>query len=387
MLSLFKVFMSEDVLKPLNEIVMSGHITQGDSVDKFELILKEYIGCDYLLTLNSATAGLTLATKLLKKPDKSMEWPGFNEGDIVLTPALTCFATTSAIIANNVNIRWLDVDLETVNISLEDLKNKLNKKTKIISLVYWGGNPIDMDKLDQICDEHKKKYGFRPMIIEDCAHAFGATYNNVKIGNSQKNICVFSLQAIKHLTTGDGGFITLPNKTLYDRCKLLRWFGIDREKRNFSKNDSRLELDIAESGYKFHMNNINATIGIYNFPHVEGLLIKNRDNAKYYDENLKNIPGIKLLQQKNEKCQSSYWLYSILVENKQGFLAFMKIQDIMCSQVNNRNDIHSCVSQYQESLPNVDMMEKQLVCIPVGWWITEQDREYIVSKIKAFYLD
>ena len=298
MIPLFKVFMSEDVLKPINEVLMSGQLTQGFKVEEFENILKTYFNNEYLLTLNSATSGLTLALRLLKEKCEEMNWNGFNEkDDIVLTPALTCFATTAAVLANNVNIRWLDVDLNTANISLEDLKKKLNEKTKIIYLVHWGGEPVDLDELDKICETHKIKYGFKPMVIEDCAHAFGAEYNNYKIGslNNKNHICVFSLQAIKHLTTGDGGLITLPNKELYDRCKLLRWFGINRDKRNYKGKDFRLENDITEWGYKFHMNDINATIGIYNFPHIQGLLEKNRENGKYFEKHLQNLSSIKLM--------------------------------------------------------------------------------------------
>lgn len=140
-ITLFKVFMSEDVIKPINEVLMSGYVTQGKQVEKYESALKEFLGNPFLLTLNSATAGLTLATRLLKNKDESFDWPGFDETmDIVLTPALTCFATTAAILSNNVKIRWLDVDLKTANICLEDVKRKLNEHTKIIYLVHWGGD-------------------------------------------------------------------------------------------------------------------------------------------------------------------------------------------------------------------------------------------------------
>jgi len=382
MLSLFKVFMSEDVLEPINKVLMSGQLTQGPKVEEFETKLKEYINNPYILTLNSATAGLTLATRLLKNEDKTNDWSGFNEDiDVVLTPALTCFATTAAILANNVNIKWLDVDLNTANICLQDLKNKLNEKTKIIYLVHWGGNPVDLDELDKICEEHKEQYGFKPMVVEDCAHSFGAEYNGNKIG-SNKNICVFSLQAIKHLTTGDGGFITLPNEELYERCKLLRWYGINRDKRNYKGKDLRLENDIVEYGYKFHMNDINATLGTYNLPHMDGLLEKNRRNAKMLDEGLKDINDIQLLKP-NPKCNSAYWLYTIRVLNgkKQEFMDKMKEANIMTSQVHNRNDINSCVKEFEEILPNIDIIEKELVCIPVGWWLEEKDMEYIIKTI------
>ena len=148
MISLFKVFMSEDVIKPLNDVIMSGFITQGPKVEEFEKELTNFIGNPYILTLNSATAGLTLALRLLKNNDDENNWPGFDEQeDIVLTPALTCFATTAAILANNVKIKWLDVDLETSNIDLTDLKNKLSEKTKVIYVVHWGGTPVDLDSL------------------------------------------------------------------------------------------------------------------------------------------------------------------------------------------------------------------------------------------------
>ena len=364
MISLFKVFMSENVKDNINDTLMSGYITQGNKVDHFEGLLKDYIGNENLLTLNSATAGLTLALRLLKKRDDTFNWPGFNEEeDIVLSPALTCFATTSSIIANNCKLRWLDVDLNTGNICLKDLKNKLNEKTKVIYLVHWGGNPIDLNEIDKICCEHQEEYGFKPMVIEDCAHSFGAEYNGVKIGN-HGNICVFSLQAIKLLTTGDGGFITLPNKQLYDRCSLLRWYGIDRDKRNYKGKDFRLENDIVESGYKFHMNDINATIGIHNYPHIDGLLEKNRYNAKYFNEKIKGIEGIQIM---NMNDKSSYWLYSIKIlnGNKQEFMDKMNDAKIMVSQVHNRNDINSCVKEFEEILPNLDILEKELVCIPV----------------------
>ena len=381
-LSLFKVFMSKDVIEPVNKVLLSGYVTQGKQVEIYENELKKFLMNENLLTVNSGTSGLTLATRLLLKKDDSFDWPGFDiNNDIVLTPALTCFATTCSILANNVKIRWLDVDLDTANISLEDLKNKLNAKTKIIYLVHWGGMPVDLYELDKICEEHKKKYGFKPMIVEDCAHAFGAEFNNKKIGN-HGNICVFSTQAIKHLTSGDGGIIVLPNKSLYERCKLLRWFGINRDKRNYKGKDFRLENDIAEYGYKFHMNDINATIGLHNLPHIPNLIKKMRYNGKYFDEKLKNVKDLKLMYT-NPKCNSSYWLYSIRILNnrKQYFINKMKELGIMTSQVHNRNDINSCVAEFKEKLPNLDILENELVCIPVGWWLEEKDLELIVKSI------
>lgn len=392
-ISLFKVFMSDEAINAATETLKSGMLTQGPRVEEFEQDLKNYFGTHYVLTLNSATSGLTLAMRLLKNADPSFEWPGFNEEtDYVLTPALTCFATTTALLGNNVKLQWLDVDSTTANIDLTTLASKLTPQTKVIYLVHWAGVPVDLEKLDQILEEAKPRLGFKPQVVEDCAHSFGAKFNDKRLGN-HGNICVYSLQAIKQLTTSDGGIITLPYESLYQRCKLLRWFGIDRDKRNYKAKDHRLENDISEYGYKFHMNDLNASLGIHNLKHIDRLNAIALSNAKYYDEQLADISELELLKVPS-KASPVYWLYTIFVKSgtpstdtrKRQFMTYMQKLNIMTSQVHNRNDINSCVAEFAtDKLPNLDRMENEIVCIPVGWWVTPSDREYIVNSIKNFF--
>lgn len=374
--SLFKVFMSNDVIKPLNDVLLSGYITQGPQVDKFEEELKKKFNYPYILTLNSATSGLTLAIRLIKD---GLNMDGEDE---ILSSPLTCMATNLPILANNLKIKWVDIDENTCNINLEDLENKITEKTKIILFVHWGGYPVDLNRIRDIIDKTEIKFGFRPYVIEDCAHAFFSEFDNKKIG-THGNICIFSLQAIKHLTTGDGGLIFLPNEELYDKAKLLRWYGIDRNKRNYDRKDFRLENDVTDWGYKYHMNDINATIGIYNLPYIEDLIIKNRKNATFFYKELKNLRGLELLENDNNKL-SSYWLFTIKIINKDQFIDFMKNKGIMCSQVHKRNDIHSCFKNFYTNLPILDKIEKLIVCIPVGWWLSENELEYIADSIKEF---
>ena len=135
------------------------------------------------------------------------------------------------------------------------------------------------------------------------------------------------------------------------------------------------------------MNDVNATLGIYNLPHMDGLLEKNRRNASIFDEKLKDIQDIQLLKN-NPKCNSAYWLYTIRVLNgrKQEFMDKMKEVNIMTSQVHNRNDINNCVKDFVETLPNIDILEKELVCIPVGWWLEEKDIEHIINNIREIVI-
>lgn len=386
---LFKVFMAPSAAPEVTKVLNSGYIGQGPKVDDFEKQLTSYFQHDYITTVNSATSAEHLALHMLKAPSTEKfvfegvigvdsHWPGLNPGDEILTTPLTCTATNWPILANGFNIKWVDIDPETLNMDLDDLARKITAKTKAIMIVHWGGYPNDLDKLKEIQMTAYRMYGFKPAIIEDCAHAMGSRYKNKLIG-THGNICTFSLQAIKHVNSVDGGLLFLPYQELYKRSKLIRWYGIDREN---NRKDFRCEADIPEWGFKFHMNDVNATVGIENFKHVDNVVKIHKDNAAFYDKELTNIPGLTLLKRHADR-ESSFWIYSILVDRKDDFMKMMKENGIATSQVHERNDMHSCVQDYRAMLPNLEKTIKKVSSIPVGWWVSKDDREYIVKCIKG----
>lgn len=386
---LFKVYMSKNASKDAAKVIDSGFIGQGPVVDKFEKKLKTFFNSDYVATTNSATSAEHLALHMLKNPQENSEifgglarieskWPGIQDGDEVLATALTCTATNFPILANNLKIKWVDIDPKTLNMDLDDLSRKITSKTKVIFLVHWGGYPVDLDKVKEIQRKAKLNFGFKPAVIEDCAHSLGSKFNDKIIG-SHGNICTFSFQAIKHLTSVDGGCLIVPHKNLYNRSKLLRWYGIDRES---DRKDFRCEADIPEWGFKFHMNDVSASIGMSNLENVQKDVIdKHISNGKFYDEALKGISGITLLE-RDTRMESAYWIYSLLVDDKDKFTKHMKEHGIATSQVHERNDIHSCLTEFRSSLPNLDSIKGKLTAIPVGWWVSKEDRQYIVDVIK-----
>jgi dTDP-4-amino-4,6-dideoxygalactose transaminase len=374
-IQLFKVFMSENAAPEVAKVLNSGYIGQGEKVEQFESKLQDFFMKDYIVTLNSGTSGLHLALDLLKK--SSGKWPGLEDGVEVLATSLTCTASNFPILANNLNIKWVDVDPTTLNMDLDDLSRKISPKTKAIMLVHWGGYPNDLDRIKEIQNKCFELYGFKPAVIEDGAHSFGSKYKGKYIGN-HGNMTMYSLQAIKHITSIDGGLLLLPHQELYDRAKLLRWYGIDR---NSNRKDFRCEADIQEWGFKFHMNDVCATVGMENLKHAEEIVGRHQSNAKFYDENLQNIPGLTTLT-RHEGHESAFWIYSMLVENRDGFYKHMKDCGIVVSQVHERNDKHTCVSDYKSSLPTLDRIIGKVVSIPVGWWVTDEDRQYIVDCIK-----
>jgi dTDP-4-amino-4,6-dideoxygalactose transaminase len=387
-IDLFKVFMSPTAGDEVSKILNSGYIGQGPKVEEFEEDLKKFFNNDYVSTLNSGTSGLHLALHLLKKPVKNQkvfegivaiesDWPGLQPGDEILATPMTCTASNWPILANGLKIKWVDIDPTTLNMDLDDLARKITPKTKAIMLVHWGGYPNDLDKIKKIQQDAYFRFGFKPVVIEDGAHSFGSEYKGKKIGN-HGNLTMFSLQAIKHITSIDGGLLISPHKELQRRARLLRWYGIDRDG---DRKDFRCEADVEEWGFKFHMNDVCATVGIENLKHVDDIVKKHRDNAKFYDRELSDVSGVTLLK-REEGFNSAFWIYSMLVDNRDGFYKWMDECGISVSQVHERNDKHTCVQEYRTALPSLDKTIGKIVSIPVGWWVTEEQREYIVDCIK-----
>ena len=388
---LFKVFMAPTAKEEVGKVLDSGYIGQGPKVNEFEKHLGEYFGNDKIVTLNAGTSALHLALHLLKRPKPEWlknqyegvvftehHWPGIEDGDEVLASPLTCTASNWPILANNLKIKWVDIDPTTLNMDLKDLEKKMTPKTKAIMGVHWGGYPLDLDEIKAIQKRFRDKHGWAPALIEDGAHSFGTKYKGKYLGN-HGNFVMNSLQAIKHITSVDGGLLYCPHDELYERAKLLRWYGIDRSPKG--RTDFRCEADIPEWGFKFHMNDVCAAVGIENFKHMDELVSKHKDNAAYYDKHLKNVDGVTLLN-REEGFESAFWIYSILVDDRVGFYEHMKNCNITVSQVHERNDKHSCMSEFKSELPNLESTIGKVVSIPVGWWVTKEQREYIVDCIK-----
>jgi len=369
MIPLFKVYMDTSVDKAVLEILHSGWIGQGDEVKRFEHAISKRVGNPRCLGVSAGTHGLHLALRLA----------GIDRGSEVITTPLTCFATTASILMQGGRPVWADIKTDDLNIDPNSIKTRITKYTRAIMVVHWGGYPCDMEEIWSLANENDL------FVIEDAAHAFGATYKDSFIGDCKySDFCVHSFQAVKHLNSGgDGGVLFTKSNDDYGRGRDLRWFGIDREDPNRWKNDSRCEKDIPEWGYKYNMNDVTARIGLANLRSINRLIHISQDNIIYYREKLKDIDGITLLQNSEDRS-SPGWIFTILVENRNDFCRKMEEKGIMVSQVHERNDKHTCVKEFvRTDLPALDYIVERMIALPCGWWVKKSDREYIAESIKG----
>lgn len=370
-INLFKVYMSPSVGEEVTKTLYSGMVTQGPKAEEYEKNLRTWFGLDQLLAVNSGTSALELAVEL----------SGVNAGDTVISTPMTCSATNTAILSRQANIVWADIDPNTGNITKDTVEEAMIQamgfNLKAVMMVHWGGLPCNIYAINKLAHAHGLK------TIEDAAHAIGAVYDGKKIGNLSDFTC-FSTQAIKHLTTVDGGILGCKDPEDHRVAKLLRWFGLDREG---PRKDFRCELDLVRAGRKAHMNDVNATIGIENLKALDHILYAHRSNAMFYSTALADVPGIKLLREPPGAWSSS-WLYTFRVENpakRQDLMDFLAARGIQTSQVHAPNHHHTFTRNFgPKDLPGVELFSKTQLNIPVGWWVTVEDREFIAASIKEF---
>jgi dTDP-4-amino-4,6-dideoxygalactose transaminase len=362
---LFKVFMADSVKDAAVRVLYSGYIGVGEEVVEFERALAVPLGTPNLLTVNAGTSALHLAYH--------MAIDGARDAEIITTP-ITCTATNTPIVNNGARIVWADVDPVSGNIDPAEVEALITPRTRAIVMVHWGGNPCEIGRIAEIAQRRGVK------VIEDAAHALGSTYAGRPIGQ-HSDFVAFSFQAIKHVTSVDGGCLVCRDPADLARGRLLRWYGIDRTTREAT--DLRCELDIAEAGYKFHMNNVAAAIGRENLKHLGWIVARHRDNARFYDAAFRGVAGVTVAPE-NPNGTSATWLYTIHVANRDELMRALLALGIGASKVHARNDGHSAFGAFRRDLPNAEAFERTHLCIPVGWWVSEQDRARVAEAVIKF---
>jgi dTDP-4-amino-4,6-dideoxygalactose transaminase len=297
------------------------------------------------------------------------------EGDEVLVPVFTCTATNIPLLYIGAKIVFIDIDPLTMNVSIDDILGKITNKTKAIVVVDYGGVPCDYDRLKEICSDRKIT------LISDAAHSLGSTYKGIPIGQLA-DFTIYSFQAIKTLTTGDGGLLSIKDQGLLEKAKRLRWFGIDRA----AKQGGIWENDITEVGYKYQMNDIAAAIGLAGLEEIDSVIDYRNSLFKKYETLLKN-PLVEVVgKSSTEEYYNSSWLITILVKkDRKKLMTILRENNIESAQVHYRNDRYSIFKSYSDKvLKNMDKVENDYLVLPLHTKVSEQDVERICSIVNNY---
>lgn len=351
--------------KAVTEVLSGRWIGQGPRVEKFEKRFQELFSDQVATAIScgSGTDALHLAYLLA----------GVRKNDEVICTVFTCTASNLPALYIGAKVVFADIDPFTMNISVEDVRQKITNKTKAIVFVDYGGVPANLTELKNI----SKEFGIP--LIEDAAHALGATYDSKPIG-SISDYTIFSFQAIKHITTGDGGMLMIKDSSKVEEAKRLRWFGIDRT----AKFTGIWENDITEVGYKYQMNDISAAIGLCALDEFPSKLQLRRELLNKYITELKTIPEVQQIGI-NNPGEHAAWLHTICVQEPQKLQSYLFTVGIETGQVHFRNDRYTIFGGRRIDLPNMDEIETKYLVLPLHTYMNVGDVERVCSEIRNFY--
>jgi len=344
------------------EVLRSRWVGQGPKVDQFEKEFCKKLQIENAIFVNSCTSALRLALSTI----------GVGPGDEVISTPNTMIATNTVILEQFAKPVFADIQYETMNIDPDDIEHRITEKTKAIECVHFGGYPCDMDEIHKIAKDHDLP------VVEDAAHALTATYKGNPIG-SISDFTAFSFQAIKHITTIDGGMLCVKDKENYESVRRRRWFGIPRDKR---KNTPLGKVyDVFEIGYKYNPNDIAATIGLEQLKILDSVVERRHEITKRYREELDGIKGTTLLENKNDR-KSGDWLFTIHVDRRLKFAERMRSKGIEVEMHNFRNDMYTIFGPLRKNLPNMEKAQETAINIPLHNHLTDDDVDYIIKTIK-----
>lgn len=362
-ITFFDTYIDASAKTRVDAVLDSGRLSEGALVREFETALLT-LGLSHSIAVNSGTSALHIA----------LVAAGITTGDEVILPAQTFVASGLTIVQQGAIPVFADIEYETGNISPESVRAKITPRTKAIMVVHWGGLPVDLDEIHNIAQEHGL------IVIEDAAHAIGATYKDRPIGSLSDFTC-FSFQAIKHLTTGDGGAVASLTPEAANTIRTLRWFGIDRAKAMPSNLGERI-YNLEALGFKYHMNDYAAALGLANLPSVKERVAKRNDIATRYREGLKNMSGATLFDAPADRV-SAHWLFGMHVEGRDNFIKMLEAAHIPTSVVHvgiDRNNIFG--EGEREDLVNQRRFDATQIHIPMHDKITPEIADYIIDVIK-----
>lgn len=351
MIDLFRPYIPAEARAAVDEAMHTRWIGQGPKVDEFEKAFETLFHVKHAVSVNSGTSALETAYDLCD----------LKAGDEVISTPLTCTATNLPLLRRGVKIVWADIDPKTLNISQRSVNEKLTSKTKAVIQVHLGGIPCDIKTPADV-----------PVISDACQ----------ALGVFRGDYSCFSFQAIKHITTGDGGIIVCPTEETRHRARLLRWFGIDRD-RKIANNwqaykERKMTFDIEEIGCKRHMTDLQAAMGIEGLKKLDFVMDHRKKIFSIYKQRLTDITGITLI----DGPGNVLWLATVLVEDRDNFARVMFEADIDTNVVQVRNDIYKVFGGQRTDLPNMNALEHMYLSIPLGVHVSEEDAHYICDTIR-----
>lgn len=369
---------NQDDIDAVVHVLKSDYLTQGPAIDQFEHAVSEYCGAKFAVAVNSATSALHIACLAL----------GVSKGDYVWTSPNSFVASSNCAIYCGAKVDFVDIDVETGNISVDSLRTKLqeakknNELPKVVIPVHFAGQSCDMVEIAKLANEYHFK------IIEDASHAIGAKYQNLPVGNClHSDICVFSFHPVKIITSAEGGMLTTKCGNIATKLKSLRSHGITNQPEDLVKDDQGPWYYEQQSlGFNYRITDIQAALGLSQMKRLDQFVAARNKLVSLYGEYLPD--GVTHLTLKPE-CYSSYHLYVVQLDDakkRKGIVESLRKKGIF-AHVHyipiHLQPFYKNLGFNKGDYPNAEEYYSKAVTLPLHPNLTEKDINYITTTLRA----
>lgn len=351
MIPLFKPFMPETPI--VNEILQSGSLTYGKYGREFESLLASFFSTNNVIVTNTFNMAILVALTTLD----------IKFGDTVIVSPMACLASTQPLVSVGIKVQWADVDSKTGTLCPDSVRNLMRLNPKAIIHNHFCGHLGHIDEINNI----GKEFGIP--VIDDGIEAFGSVYKGFKLGNVGSDVTIFSFNPVRIPNTLDGGAIIFKDSSLFEKSKLIRDAGIDRNRFRDSLGEISIDCDIELVAHSATPMELNSYIGTQQMSNVDCLIEKQRNNAAIWDEKLIKNHDIRPIS--SPDVNPNYWVYGTLAKNKIETIIQYRKEGFYASGVHINNNMYS-VFNNKISLQGVNEFMNHFVALPCGWWFNNK---------------
>lgn len=347
-------------------VLQSDYLTTGPKINEFEQRVAGYVGARYAVAVNSGTAALHIACLAA----------GIKEKDEVVTSPITFAASANCVLYVGGVPVFADIDKDTYNISPDGIEEKITERTKALIPVHFAGQPCDMDRIGEIA----KKHGL--IVIEDAAHALGASYKGRMVGSISDMTC-FSFHPVKPITTGEGGMVVTNNEELYKRLLLFRSHGITRDDNMLEKNEGDWYYEQLTLGYNYRITDIGCALGLSQMGKLDQFLSLRRRMVQKYEDAFLHCEEI--VTPSYEDINTSGWhLYVIQIRSKNRKAVFDALRKSGIG-VNvhylpvYKHPYYQTHGYNKTVCPNAEQYYDRAITLPLYPGLTEEEQDYVIK--------
>lgn len=363
-------FRIEETLSEIRECLEKGWTGLGYKTIEFEKAWVEYTGLPHAHFVNSATAGLHLAVRLLKE---KYDWV---EGDEIITTPLTFVSTNHVILYERLKPIFADID-QYLSLDPESVLEKITSRTKAVVFVGVGGNTGQLKQVIEICKEHDLK------LILDASHMSGTRWVNGPHVGGNSDVSIFSFQAVKNLPTADSGMVCFREKELDAEVRKWTWLGIDKDtySRTHSKATYKWYYEVEHEGFKYHGNSIMAAIGLVSLKYLDQDNAYRRQISEWYDEMLSDEMRIQRVPTSPD-CVSSRHLYQIEVDQRNEVMLALNQEKIYPGVHYRENTQYKMYNYASGTCPKAEAASERLISLPIHMKLQYHDIQRISKALK-----